>query len=144
MSKFEPSQLPNLAGQVAIVTGGHSGLFVLLPILQNMLTKSSGLGTTTELLRHGATVYIASRSRDKGEAAIKLLKLEQPTADVHLLTCDLGDLESVKTAAAEFIQYVSLHSIETSTKLEGRQEHRLHILVNNAGVCKSIHSSAIC
>ncbi|KIN00141.1 hypothetical protein OIDMADRAFT_29274 [Oidiodendron maius Zn] len=118
MSKFEPSQLPNLAGQVAIVTGGHSGLFVLLPILQNMLTKSSGPGTTTELLRHGATVYIASRSRDKGEAAIKLLKLEQPTADVHLLICDLGDLESVKSAAAEFIQ----------------QEHRLHILVNNAGV----------
>jgi len=51
MSKFEPSQLPNLAGQVAIVTGGHSGLFVSLPILQNMLIKSSGLGTTTELLR---------------------------------------------------------------------------------------------
>jgi NAD(P)-dependent dehydrogenase (short-subunit alcohol dehydrogenase family) len=144
MSKFEPSNLPNLSGQVAIVTGGHSGLLVVVPILRNMLTKFSGLGTTVELLRHGATVYIASRSRDKGEAAIKLLRLRQPTADVHFLACDLGDLEIVKTAADEFIQYVSRALIQASTKLECRKERKLHILVNNAGVCISLHSSATC
>jgi NAD(P)-dependent dehydrogenase (short-subunit alcohol dehydrogenase family) len=104
MSKFDPSQLPRLTGHIAIVTGGHSGLCdPTLDILPNMLTLFSGLGTTTELLRHGAKVYIASRSRDKGKAAIALLKQEQATADVHILLCDLSDLGSVKTAASEFL-----------------------------------------
>ena len=104
MSEFDPSQLPSLTGRVAIATGGHSGLCdSTLNILPNILTLSSGLGTTTELLRHGAKVYIASRSRDKGRAAIALLKQEQATADVHFLPCDLSDLASVKTAASEFL-----------------------------------------
>jgi NAD(P)-dependent dehydrogenase (short-subunit alcohol dehydrogenase family) len=106
MSKFDPSQLPDLNGRVAIVTGGHSGLFVPLLIPVNTLTLPSGLGTTAELLRHGATAYTASRSREKVEAAMILLKEKHPTADVHFLACDLADLESVKAAAGEFIQSV--------------------------------------
>lgn len=106
MSKFDPSQLPNLRGLVAIVTGGHSGLFVAPIILVNTLTFVRGLGTTAELLRHGATVYIASRSRNKVEDSILLLKRKLVTVDVHFLACDLGDLESVKAAASEFIQSV--------------------------------------
>lgn len=109
MSKFEPSQLPDLTGMVAIVTGGHSGLLVIIPrlLISKILTLFRGLGTTTELLRHGTAVYIASRSRDKVEAAIKVLKQNKPTAVVHCLACDLGDLDSVKTAAAEFLQSVT-------------------------------------
>lgn len=68
------------------------------------------MGTTTELLRHGAKVYVASRSKYKVEGAIKVIKQEkdQSAADVHFLPCDLGDLESVKQAAAEFLQFVLL------------------------------------
>jgi NAD(P)-dependent dehydrogenase (short-subunit alcohol dehydrogenase family) len=51
-------------------------------------------------------VYIASRSREKAELAFGDLKRDQADADVRFLACDLGDLESVKAAAAEFLQFV--------------------------------------
>lgn len=38
MSKFDPSQLPDLTGKVVIVTGGHSGLLVSLFFVLDMLT----------------------------------------------------------------------------------------------------------
>lgn len=52
-------------------------------------------------------MYIASRSREKADLAIGGLKRDQADADVRFLACDLGDLESVKAAAAEFLQCVT-------------------------------------
>jgi len=66
-----------------------------------------GLATTTELTRHGAKVYVASRSRTKVGAAIQSLKEKQPRADVHFLCVDLSDLESVKKGVEEFLSYDS-------------------------------------
>ncbi|KAJ5902143.1 Glucose/ribitol dehydrogenase [Penicillium taxi] len=94
---------PDLSGKVAIVTGGHTGL---------------GFGTSIELAKHGARVYIASRLASKAEEAKNTILEEFPAADVHFLPLDLADLGSIRQAADKFSQHESV----------------LHILVNNAGV----------
>ncbi|KAJ5127076.1 Glucose/ribitol dehydrogenase [Penicillium atrosanguineum] len=93
----------DLSGKVAIVTGGHTGL---------------GFGTSVELAKRGARVYIASRSASKTEESKNEIRQEFPAADVHFLPLDLADLDSVRQAAEKFAQH----------------ESALHILVNNAGV----------
>ncbi|KAJ5279226.1 retinol dehydrogenase [Penicillium angulare] len=72
--------LPDLTGKVAIVTGGHTGL---------------GFGTSIELAKHGARVYIASRSAAKFKDAEREVALECPEADVRFLELNLADLNSV-------------------------------------------------
>jgi len=108
ISKFDPSQLPDLTGIVVIVTGGYSGLSDLfLLYIRNWLIFRRGLATTPELTRHGAKVYIASRSRTKVGAAIQSLKEKQPRADLYFLCVDLSDLESVKKGVEEFLSFDS-------------------------------------
>ncbi|KAF7356548.1 hypothetical protein MVEN_00988500 [Mycena venus] len=58
-TKFTEKDVPDLAGKICIVTGGNSGV---------------GKETIRVLLNHNAKVYMASRSQDKAEAAIKELK----------------------------------------------------------------------
>ncbi|KII95295.1 hypothetical protein PLICRDRAFT_48258 [Plicaturopsis crispa FD-325 SS-3] len=87
--KFTEDDLPDLTGQVIIVTGGNSGI---------------GRVTTRALLKHNAKVYIASRSQAKVEEAIKALKEETGKDSVHFLKLDLADLKSVKAAAEDFLQ----------------------------------------
>jgi len=62
-------------------------------------------------------VYIAARSQEKTEAAIKDLK-DQTGKEAFWLKLDLSDLTAVKAAAEEFLS----------------KENELHILYNNAGV----------
>ncbi|CAI7620626.1 retinol dehydrogenase [Penicillium manginii] len=95
--------IPALAGNVAIITGGHTGL---------------GFGTSIELAKHGARVYIASRSEAKFKDAKRDIIAEHPEADIRLLKLDLADLDSVREAAEWF----------------SHQELSLHLLINNAGV----------
>ncbi|KAJ6598269.1 NAD(P)-binding protein [Mycena vulgaris] len=79
--------VPDLSGQVIIVTGGNAGL---------------GRQTVKVLLENNATVYMASRNPQKAEAAIKeLLTLTGKRA--VFLHLDLSDLASVKAAATEFL-----------------------------------------
>ena len=78
---------------------------------------SAGIGyaTTIELARHGAKVYLASRSESKTLAAIKQMHDESPDIKIGnliWLPLDLIDLDNVKKAAETFI----------------RQENRLDIL----------------
>ncbi|KAL4959539.1 NAD(P)-binding protein [Aspergillus stella-maris] len=95
-------------GRVFIVTGGNAGI---------------GLELCKILYTAGATVYIASRSKDKVEAAIKAItagaKSQDPTTSGQLkfLHLDLNDLHIVKAAAESFAQ----------------QESKLDVLWNNAG-----------
>ncbi|KAJ5925572.1 retinol dehydrogenase [Penicillium verhagenii] len=103
MGSTKNPSTPDLSGMVAIVTGGHTGL---------------GFGTSIELAKNGARVYIASRSDSKVKKAKNDILKEFPSADVHFLPLDLADLDSVRLAAKEFAQL----------------ESTLHILVNNAGV----------
>ena len=94
-----------LSGQVIIVTGGNSGL---------------GLETIKQLRRRSPKrIYLAARSREKAEAAIKELEsLEPDAAPVSFLELDLASFASIKSAAATFMN----------------SESRLDILINNAGI----------
>lgn len=105
MPTFSSQDIPDLSGQVIIVTGGNAGL---------------GYETIRQLSQHNpSTIYLASRSRDKAEKAIADLNANDPSAtNIRFLELDLASLESVRTAAAEFLC----------------QESRLDILINNAGI----------
>jgi len=87
-SKFSVNDIPDLTGQVIIVTGGNSGV---------------GKETVKALLEHNAKVYIAARSEEKAKAAITDLK-SQTGKEAELLLVDLADLHSIKRAANEFTQ----------------------------------------
>jgi NAD(P)-dependent dehydrogenase (short-subunit alcohol dehydrogenase family) len=79
-----------------------------------------GFETTKHLALHNARVYIASRSSERVEQAIRQMKESAAgkTLDLHFLKLDLEDLRSVKAAAESFAQ----------------RESRLDMLINNAGV----------
>lgn len=94
-----------LTGKVALVTGGNATL---------------GLETARALHVAGVTVYIGSRSAEKGEAAIKDIQASDPsaTAPLHVLELSLDSFAAVRKAAADFLSRSS----------------KLDILVCNAGV----------
>ncbi|KAL1622977.1 hypothetical protein SLS56_008515 [Neofusicoccum ribis] len=105
-AKFRPDQdIPDLSGKVIIVTGGNSGL---------------GLETVRQLAKHNPTrIYLATRSKEKGEAAIKQIQESNRTAaPISFLSLDLSSFESIKAAAKTFQS----------------SESRLDILINNAGI----------
>ena len=54
---YKPQQIPtrDLTGQIAIVTGANSGIFLLVALT---------------LARQGAVVYLACRNADRGAAAV--------------------------------------------------------------------------
>jgi retinol dehydrogenase 12 len=86
-----------------LVTGANTGI---------------GRATALALARQGGRVYVASRSRSKGEEAVASIKAATRNDAVFFLPLDLADLESVRACADAFL---------------GRGEP-LHVLVNNAGV----------
>ncbi|GJD03555.1 short-chain dehydrogenase [Colletotrichum higginsianum] len=105
-SNFQPdTDIPDLAGKVVLVTGGNAGL---------------GLETVRQIAKHNpAHIYLAARSREKGEAAIEALRKENgAAAPISHLPLDLASFESVKAAAKQFLASSS----------------RLDLLVNNAGI----------
>lgn len=105
MPSFSSEHIPDLKDQVIIVTGGNAGL---------------GFETVKQLSSHNAArIYLAARSQEKAEQAIRELRAaNQKASDIVFLKLDLASLESVKDAAADFLQ----------------RETRLDILVNNAGI----------
>jgi len=81
---------------------------------------SAGLGVQTAraLYQTGAKLYLTSRNVEKGQAAIKSIIKDAPAGQkIEFLNMDLGDLDSVRSAAAEFKS----------------RSNRLNILINNAG-----------
>ena len=107
--RWTTAAMPDLTGQIALVTGANSGL---------------GLESARALLAKGATVVLGCRSLAKAEQARQeLLFNSAATASlsqdrIALLELDLADLESVRRAAQ---QLAASHS-------------RLDLLLNNAGV----------
>ncbi|KAF7368945.1 NAD(P)-binding protein [Mycena venus] len=87
-SEFSVDDIPDLTGQVIIVTGGNSGI---------------GKETVKALLQHNAKVYLGARSPEKAKEAIDDLK-SQTGKQAEFLELDLADLHSVKRAAQEFNQ----------------------------------------
>jgi retinol dehydrogenase 12 len=92
-----------LSGRTYLVTGGNTGI---------------GLATATALAGRGGRVYVASRSRQKGEAAVASIVSATGNDAVSFLPLDLADLASVKASAQAFLAL----------------GEPLHVLINNAGV----------
>lgn len=88
---------------VAIVTGANAGI---------------GRATALELARRGARVFLAARSEEKTRPVVDEIARAAPATRPEFLPLDLGDLESVRRAAADFL----------------RRDLPLPLLVNNAGV----------
>lgn len=133
---FRLSRMPDLTGQVALVTG---------PTLNGI-----GHYTALELARKGAHVVLgararagargarraraaeppptapvrarwpraAGRSEPKGQETIGAIRSQLPAASVEFLQLDLSSLGAVRESASEFL----------------RRHRRLHMLVLNAGV----------
>ncbi|HEV3391837.1 MAG TPA: SDR family oxidoreductase [Solirubrobacteraceae bacterium] len=95
--------MADLDGRTFLITGANTGI---------------GKETARALASRGARVHIACRSEDKGRNAIEEIAAQTGSRELGLLLLDLGDLESVRACAQEFL---------------GRGEP-LHVLINNAGV----------
>ncbi len=108
--RWTAADIPDQSGRTAVVTGANTGL---------------GLETARELARRGATVVLAVRNMDKGEAAIDDLRASVPGAQLTLQELDLGSLDSVRDAAGKL-----------SADLD-----RIDLLINNAGVMYAPYST---
>jgi NAD(P)-dependent dehydrogenase (short-subunit alcohol dehydrogenase family) len=103
MSTWTAADVPDQSGRTVVVTGANSGL---------------GLEGTKHFAEAGATVVMACRSTDKGEAAAAEVRQTAPDADLDVRECDLADLENV----ASFAEGVA-------------DDHAsVDVLCNNAGV----------
>lgn len=92
-----------LSDKVMIVTGCTAGI---------------GIETARALHTTGAKLYLAIRDLKKGEEVIKDIRNSSETkAPIKLLQLDLSSLESVRSAAKDFLS----------------KEQKLNVLINNAG-----------
>ncbi|KAH6658990.1 putative estradiol 17 beta-dehydrogenase [Truncatella angustata] len=102
---FTEKNVPNLQGNIYIVTGANTGV---------------GKEIARVIYSKNAKVYIAARSEQKALAAIKDIKDTAPSSkgELHYLHLDLADLNVVKESAQRFLSL----------------EIKLNVLFNNAGV----------
>ncbi len=82
------SDIPDLTGRTAVVTGANGGL---------------GLETALALAGARAHVVMAVRNRAKAEAAEARIRDTHPHASLALVALDLGDLSSVRKASEEIL-----------------------------------------
>ena len=102
MTGFTADDVPDQTGKTVFITGANTGL---------------GYEAAKVLAGKGARVIIGCRSKDKATKASKSILAEHPAADVAVVELDLGDLASVKKAAAVVAK-----------------EPKLDVLINNAGI----------
>jgi NAD(P)-dependent dehydrogenase (short-subunit alcohol dehydrogenase family) len=74
-SDWTTKHIPDLTAKVAIVTGANTGI---------------GYEMARALADKSATVILACRNRDKGEAAVRQIRQEYPQAKAELLPVDLS------------------------------------------------------
>ena len=92
----------DMKGKIVIVTGANAGI---------------GKATAAQLCDLGATVILACRCKERGEAALEELSCVGGRC-MELMPLDLADLESIRAFAAAFAE---------------RYDH-LDALINNAGI----------
>ncbi|MEI6764284.1 MAG: SDR family oxidoreductase [Bacteroidota bacterium] len=80
---------------------------------------TSGIGRVTaeKLAALGGTVVITSRDASRGRAAADQIIHTTGNKKVHMMSCDLSDLSSVRQFATDFLS----------------RFNELHVLINNAG-----------
>jgi len=84
MADWTASDIPSMAGRVAVVTGATSGI---------------GLETVRELARRGARVILAARNEVKAAGVLADLWKELPDADLIFHHLDVSSLDSVRSFA---------------------------------------------
>lgn len=102
---FTEENLTSQSGKVFIVTGAASGV---------------GFELAKMLYAKDGTVFIAARTNRRATGAISRIKTEvrKSLGRLEPMAIDLADLQTIKPAVESFLQ----------------QEHRLDVLVHNAGV----------
>jgi len=80
-------EMPDLAGQTIIVTGGNSGI---------------GYEAALQFARKNAHVILACRSVEKANAAANQIIASHPGAKVEVMELDLSSLESIRRFAEAF------------------------------------------
>ncbi len=85
---WSTSDIPDLTGKVAVVTGANGGL---------------GLESAKALAGAGAHVVMAARDQQKARSAFDDIKAEHPDASLEIVELDLAALASVRTAAAAIV-----------------------------------------
>jgi len=91
------------ADLVGIVTGANSGI---------------GKATATELAARGMKLFVTCRTLAKGRPVVEEIRENTGNAAVEPLKLELGDFDSVRRCAAEFLD----------------RDLPLNLLINNAGV----------
>ncbi|HZD27013.1 MAG TPA: SDR family NAD(P)-dependent oxidoreductase [Alphaproteobacteria bacterium] len=98
----------NLAGKVALVTGGNSGI---------------GFGFADAIARAGGDVCIWGTNPEKNAAALEQLKAHGTRAAA--LQCDVGDEGQVEASMTETLkQFGRVDSCFANAGVSGRAEHR--------------------
>jgi NAD(P)-dependent dehydrogenase (short-subunit alcohol dehydrogenase family) len=94
-----------MQGKTCVVTGANSGI---------------GKSLATSFAKQGANVVLVCRSPERGAAALDEVKRDSGRTDagLELRICDVGDLDSVRGFAANFLT----------------TNRRIDVLMNNAGV----------
>ncbi|MPZ82558.1 MAG: SDR family NAD(P)-dependent oxidoreductase [Actinophytocola sp.] len=103
MARWTSADIPDQTGRTAVVTGANTGI---------------GFETARILARTGASMVLACRDPEKGEAAARTIRAEMPAGSARFAPLDLADLDSVAAFAGAF----------------EADDGRLDLLVNNAGV----------
>ena len=80
------TDIPNLTGKVAVITGANGGL---------------GLASAKALAGKGAHIIMAARNQDKAAAARDEILSTIPNASLEIVELDLGSLDSVAAAAKQ-------------------------------------------
>lgn len=99
---WNATNIPDQRGKVALVTG-VGGL---------------GFETGVALVRAGASLILAGRNPEKGQASVDRLRRTVPSADVQFVMVDLASLSSIEGCAARLSD----------------EQNRIDLLINNAGV----------
>jgi NAD(P)-dependent dehydrogenase (short-subunit alcohol dehydrogenase family) len=102
MKGFTAKNVPDQTGKTILITGANTGL---------------GYEAAKVLAAKNARVLIGCRSTEKAEQAREEILKEHAAADVAIVQLDLGNLKSVKQAAANVAK-----------------EPQLDVLINNAGI----------
>ncbi|MEE8357024.1 MAG: oxidoreductase [Anaerolineales bacterium] len=100
---WSTEKIPDLTGKVIVITGANSGI---------------GFEAAKEFARKGARIILASRNKNKAEAALSQIQTEIPGSQAEILQLDLANLRSVQQFADSF----------------KKKYDRLDILLNNAGI----------
>lgn len=95
--------MSELSGRTFLVTGANTGI---------------GKETVRDLAGRGARVVVAGRSEERNRSAIREIADQTGNTDLDWIPLDLGDLASVRQAAATFLA----------------SGEPLHVLINNAGL----------